>query len=194
MSIGININNAFEVVIKTHENVKKLMDYCINTAKTEGKFPPVTEKFLRWREDNNFWSWSTQSVALLFQDASNGDANDIGWRDGPIYVLFINLYDSHCGEPMVNIAKYEYESIFPWTSSPSHHYIYAQPLFNEKNEVTYTYDEDEIIYTGIITNPASAKRWNGLRKITGFEIPLIEITAENANDKIFGGFDKLKDM
>lgn len=46
MNLGENIFNAFEVVNKTHENVKKLMEFCRVMATERKEFDLMSPKFL----------------------------------------------------------------------------------------------------------------------------------------------------
>ena len=58
-----------------------------------------------------------------------------GWRDGPIYVLEILLYDPdgyyETNEPRVEMAKFEYEDIkhfSPGVSAASYYYLILRIL------------------------------------------------------------------
>ena len=92
MNLGENIFNAFEVVNKTHENVDKLIKYCRTMAEERKEFELMSPKFLRYKSDVDYWGWNVRQMFLLFQDKQD-ELLENGWRDGPIYVLDILLYD-----------------------------------------------------------------------------------------------------
>lgn len=109
MNLGENIFNAFEVVNKTHENVKKLMEFCRVMAIERKEFDLMSPKFLRYKSDSDYWGWNTNQMFLLFQDTQDELLKN-GWRDGPIYVLEILLYEPdgcfETNEPRLEIAKF----------------------------------------------------------------------------------------
>lgn len=187
MNLGKNIHNAFEVVNKTYENVNKLMTYCSEMAVEEGEYVLVSPKFLRWKSDNNYWAWNIRSFILLFQNAEDQELEN-EWRQGPIYVMEINLYDpDYYEQPMINIAKFEYKEIAKWNSgcSPASHYIFYNPLY----ELNYEQDEEGMYRTEVEADYGN--RYWGLQNVIVKEIPLVEINGGNAYEKIFGGFNSL---
>lgn len=192
MNLGENIYNAFDVIVKTYENINKLMNYCKAIASEKGEFVLITPKFLRFKSDNNIYGWAIQSFILLFQSTKD-DPLENDWRDGPVYLMEINLYEPDVyNEPMVNIAKYEYENISSWSEgcSPSNHWIFYQPL----HEGHVDFEQEGNSYFGdVADNEDADKRYWGLRRITGLDMPLTEITNNNAYEKIFGGFRSLMD-
>ncbi|MBA4688119.1 MAG: hypothetical protein H2184_13255 [Candidatus Galacturonibacter soehngenii] len=190
MNSSDNIFNAFEVVNKTHENVNKLMNYCKNIVNEKGGYVLASPKFLRWKSDGNYAGWNTNSFILLFQD-SNDQKLDNEWRDGPVYVLEIDLYNPEAYEkPMVVIAKFQYENIASWTEgcSPANHYIFYDPLYS----FDYNYIKEDFLVAEMEEN--FKQRYWGLNRVVCIEIPLIEITGDNAYDKIFGGFNRMKEI
>lgn len=66
MSLGENIKSAFEVVLKTYENVDKLLRYCDLIAEDYG-YEVVTDKFLRYKSDSNYEGWFINSFIKLYQ-------------------------------------------------------------------------------------------------------------------------------
>jgi hypothetical protein len=192
MNLGENIREAFDIVAKTYENVNKLMEYCRAKASEKGEFVLSTPKFLRWKSDVDVGGWLISSFILLFQNAKD-QLLESNWRNGSVYVLEINLYEpQHITAPIVNIAKFEYVDIESWSEgcSTSDHWVLYHPLYGENVE----FEQDGANYTGYVVNKDDAdKRFWGLRKITGIEVPLTEITNENAYETIFGGFRSLMD-
>lgn len=187
MNLSENIFNAFEVVTRTHENVDKLMDYCKVKAEEQSHYILAAPKHLRWKSDNNYWGWNIRSFILLFQDIHDKELEN-EWRDGPIYVMEINLYNPDAyDEPMINLAKFEYEDISKWTPgcSTANHWIFYDPLYEldyeTRDDGTYVVDVEE----------EYGNRYWGLKHVVGIEMPLVEITGDNASEKIFGGFDSL---
>ncbi|MDR1753431.1 MAG: hypothetical protein LBR74_00800 [Eubacterium sp.] len=193
MNLGTNIFNAFEVVKNTHESINKLMQYCKSMAEEKGEYTLASPKFLRWRSDNNSWGWSISNFILLFQSKKDVELEHNDWRDGPVYVLEINLYDpENYDTPMINIAKYEYNNISAWGNgvSPAEHWRINQPLYSDELD----WKIDGLSYDGHVKDEQSAdSKWWGLRRIVGYSVSLTDITPENAYDVIFGGFDSLVD-
>jgi hypothetical protein len=194
MSLGENIRNAFDVVDQTNENVNKLIEYCKDTARkdTASKkdgFELVYLKPLRW----------TRSYILLFQD-SNDNKLDNNWRDGPVYVLEINLCTdvANSVEPTVKVAKFDYadlKSWGPWAQglSPSDHWVYFQPLYAQSLSIQFEpIEQKDYLYSAKVAED-TGRRYFGLRRITYIDIPLTDITYENAYKKIFDGFRSLRD-
>lgn len=116
-----------------------------------------------------------------------------GWRDGPIYVLEILLYDPdgyyETNEPRVEMAKFEYEDIkhfSPGVSAASYYY-FADPLY----DVDYEEIEDEILVAEM-PEEMTQKYW-GVKRVVCKVSLLVDIDYENAYDVIFGTFKTLKD-
>lgn len=188
MNLGNNIFNAFEVVNKTHENVSKLMDYCKITASEKGEYVLAVPKFLRWKSDGSYLAWNLTSTILLFQYKKDKELES-EWRDGPVYGIEINLYNKDVlDQPMVTLARYDYDDIKSWSPgcSPANHYIFYDPLYY------LDYQEKEDIYITEVNEEFGKKYW-GLRRVKCIMVPLVEITQENAYEKIFGNFNRLRD-
>jgi len=185
MSLGENIHTAFEIVAKTYENVSKLISFCQDEASEESDFILSSPKFLRWKSDNDLGGWLMKSFIQLFQ-SSEDKLLDNQWREGPIYVMEINLNPYTYSEPMVNLAKFLYVDISSWNEgvSPASHWIFHDPLYDGKVE----YDGDDFEYTGTISDEAYSSRHWGLYRVVGVGMPLVEITRENVREKIFDGF------
>ncbi len=187
MNLSKNIFNAFEVVNKTHENVDKLIECCKVAVEEKKEYTLACPKFLRWKSDVSYWAWNLRSLILLFQRAEDQILEN-GWRNGPVYVMEINLYNPDVfDEPMVTLARFEYSNIASWTPncSPADHYIFYDPLYDleyqEIGEESYEVTVDE----------SYGKRYWGLKSVKCSLVPLIQITSENAYEKIFGSFNLL---
>jgi len=190
MNSGENIHNAFEIVAETYENVNKLMSYCQEAAAEKGEFVLSSPKFLRRKSDNEVDGWLVKSFILLFQH-SNDKLLKNQWRNGPIYVLEINLNPHDYDKPTANIAKFVYNNVNSWEEgvSPAHHRIFYDPLYYDIVE----FEGEESAYSGQVSNEVYSDRYWGLQRIVGIVVPLISIMRENAYETIFGGFRSLID-
>ena len=189
-SIGKNIANAFKVVYSTYENVQKLISYLQNQAAENSGYVSCSDKFLRWNSDKNIEAWAYHSFILLFQSKSDAELKN-GWRDGPLYVIDINLYDF--GEATVQTARFDYGDVnsLPNAVSPGDHWRFDD-LLTHYDEGFIEYKEENKKYTGEIKDIEKAdRRYWGLRRVKGQYFPLSDITVENVCEKIFGVFDKL---
>ena len=104
MNSNENIRNAFKVVYKTYENIDKLIKYCKTICEDNG-YVVCSNKFLRWKSDNNFYGWAINNFILLFQDKEDIEIEN-GFRKGPIYSLEIDFNQESL--PTVYLSKYEY--------------------------------------------------------------------------------------
>jgi len=193
MSLGENIFNAFDIVTKTYENVNKLMDFCRAACSEKREFVIASPKFLRYKSDADISGWYIFSFILLFQNAKDQPLEN-NWRNGPVYVLEIGLYNPGVFDPpRVNIAKYEYADISSWSEgcSTASRWMFFKPLYENLLEFKRECSE----YTGQVvdTDSLDDKWYGGLRKVTGFKVPLTDITGENAYKIIFDGFRSLFD-
>ena len=189
MSLGENIHAAFEIVAETYENVSKLMSYCQEKAGDNEEFVLSSPKFLRWKSDNDVRGWLMQSFILLFQNSKDKLLKN-QWRDGPVYVMEINFNPELYNEPMVNIAKFEYDNMSSWSEgvSPAAHDIFYDPLYGNFID----FEGDEFSYSGDVSDEYISRYW-GLRRIVGIGVPIVEVTRESVKDRLFGGFRSLID-
>ena len=190
MNLGENIYNAFDIVIKTQDNVSKFIEYCHKMTKERDEYEPSLKKALFYKPQDVVLGYM-----MLFQHKKD-TLLESGWRDGPIYLLSIYMYvlDVY-KEPMVEVAKCEYADISSWIEgwSQSEFWRLHDPLYLP-GYVEYEMAEDNNFYTGCVVDEQVAdKRFWGLRKISGFSIPLTEITNDNAYEKVFGNFRILAD-
>ena len=191
-STGKNIGKAFEVVYKTYENVQKLLSFLKSQSEEKGEYVCCSEKILCWSSDQSIWGWAYHSFILVFQNAKNTELEN-GWRDGSLYIAEINLVQDD--EPLFNIARFDYADVENWSSDPitkGNHWIFNHPLHDTGKLVSYNVSEDGYDYDGIVVNEEKAdKTYWGIRRVVGTSFPLTDITAENAYEKVFGGFDEL---
>ncbi len=173
---GENILNAVRVITKTHENVDKLLNCCKNLSKQDdSNYELLTEKFLRWKSDNNFYGWMLTSFILLFKRKVENEQT--------IYGIEINL-----DEVELNVVKYIYNDAvdFERYISPASHWIYYYPIHNDTDEFMQIENENYIE-----SKPKDAENKYGLSRVVFKTFSLVEITADNVNEKVFGTFDKL---
>lgn len=192
MNLSENIYKAFEVVNKTHENVEKLIDFCRVMTMEKKEFDLVSPKFLRYKSDSDYRGWNTTRMFLLFQDTQD-ELLENEWRDGPIYVLEILLYDTdwrfETNEPRLEIAKFEYEDIKSWEPGgigAGEQYYFKHPLY----DVDYEEMEDGILVAEM-PKEITQKYW-GVKRVVCKEALLVDVNYENAYDVIFGAFKILK--
>ena len=191
MNLGENIHNAFEVVNKTHENVNNLIEFCKLMVNEKKEFDLMSPKFLRYKSDSDYWGWNTRQLFLLFQDMQD-EVLENGWRDGPIYVLEILLYDPYecfeTNEPRLELAKFEYEDIknLPTGVSPANYYCFTHPLY----DLDYEELEDGTLVADM-PEEFTQRYWDVKRVVCKVEL-LVDVNNENAYDKIFGAFKYLK--
>ncbi|WP_106449555.1 hypothetical protein [Trichococcus alkaliphilus] len=192
-SVEENIRNAFIAVHKTYENVDKLMEYSRTIANEKTNYKTANGKFLRWRSDNEISGWCIDDFILLFQRETDKKLNN-EWRDGPIYVMEIMLSNDKELEqmPTVYLSKFEYEDISSWYKgcSPSNHWRFYHPLRNADNMVIQM-NGVEISQAIPKTKEIADQYYWGVKKVSFVHLPLVEINAENVEEKIFGNFEKL---
>ena len=195
MGLGKNIRDAFEVVTETYENVYKLMDYCrVEARKEDAEFKLASPKILHSQIKNEDSDWCLYNFILVFQNSKDKLLPN-EWRDGPVYVMEINFYPIGNEEPLLTIAKFEYvdgEIKNNWQKGCSQKDFsgFLDPLYDG----TFEYEEKDWGYSRkVIDEKGADSDYWGLRKIAGAKIQLVEITRENASEKIFGGFHSLID-
>ena len=107
---GKNIANAFNVVYKTYENVKKLISFLKSQAEIENSYIKCfSSEFMRWRSDNDIYGWAYSSISLAFQSVDDIEYENSLWREGPIYVVEIDLC-SVDNDAVLHIARFDYDS------------------------------------------------------------------------------------
>lgn len=196
MSSSENIRNAFHVVYKSYENIQKLIDYCKTIGVEKSNYINVVDKFLRYKSDNNLSGWFIHNFIMLFQD-KNDDELDNGWRNGPIYVMEIELYkpESELENieelPCIRLSKFEYDDLQKWEPgcSPSNHWRFYYPL--RRNDIMNIQEDGDYLHITARDQQSSNRYYWGVKKITSKRIPLTAITSDNVEEKVFGTFDNL---
>lgn len=196
MNSAENIRNAFHVVYKSYENIQKLIDYCKTIGQEKSSYVNVVNKTLRYKSDNDISGWFIQNFIMLFQNEKDAEFNN-GWRNGPIYVMEVELYDaedeleSMRELPCVRLSKFEYDTLQDWDSgcSPSNHWRFYYPLRN--NDIMGILKDEDYLYITARDQEASDRYYWGVKKITSKRISLTDITADNVLEMVFGTFDNL---
>lgn len=190
MNLGDNIRNAFEVVLKTYENVDKLIKYCDLIA-VECGYESVTNRFLRYRSDLNYGGWFIDSFIKLYQYKED-NILDNEWKDGPIFVMEINFYDV----PTVYLSKFEYEDIETWVEGVSStlYWGFTKPVGWEGSGFNESAIKDKDGYFISTPTPDIKDKYWSVERVIYTKIDLLEIDSSNVNEKIFGEFDTLRDI
>lgn len=193
MNLGENIHNAVVVIKKTYDSIDKLMDYCRIICEKETNYTTAVSKFLRYKSDNDCGGWMIDDFILLFQNKEDRKLKN-GWRNGPVFVMEINLADEDV--PTVFLSKFEYENINGWNPgcSPTNNWVFYWPL---RREESMDYEELQEYVKGT-PKPSMeekiAKDYRGLKRVVYMNVPLVKITSKNAKDMIFGSFEKLRNI
>ena len=193
MNLADNINNAFDVVVKTYENLDKLMRFCDSIANECNYIPSTENYFLRYKSDANYNGWLITSFIKLFQ-ANEDPELENEWREGPLFGMDIYLV----GPPVIYLAKYEFEKISDWTHSyfsAAAHWLFAQPIYSEGyNFLRENIDKDNKAYFGSCPSSTLKERYWNLERVVYTKIDLTVINADNVKELIFGEFDNLKSL
>lgn len=189
MNLNENIKNAVLVLNNTYESIEKLMKYCDYIA-NEHKYISVTDKFLRYKSDRNVYGWFPKSFIKLYQHDDDKSSFESDWRDGPVYVLEVNLEVSPC----IKLGKFSYENMETWGSkvSPSEHWGFSVPMNQDiEGTIKSTIDITKNITKVLFETEIGEKYWN-LNQVTYSEVSLDLITNESVNDYVFGRFELLR--
>jgi len=197
MNSGNNICNALRVMIKTYENVQKLMNYTKIYALEKTKYYLAVPKFLRRKSDNDITAWLINDFILLFQHNDDSDCEtDNGWKNAPIYVMEIYLGSAESEEgdvPQIYLSKFEYNDLNGWSEgcSPANNWVfYWPPIDEELMDIV----ENEGYSISKPKNEKASKKYWGVNKVTTLEISLMDVTSDNLEQLIFENFDKLRRM
>lgn len=193
MNLAENIRNAFTVVHQTYNNIQRLLEHCKITAEEKDNYVSATDKFLRYKSDNDYSGWYIKDFILLFQRKSDPTLEN-EWRDGPIYVIEIELFSDDTDQPKiptVYLSKFEYSAIESWSKgcSPSNHWRFYYPLRNK--DVMNIVSNNGLTIATPKTKELGERYYWGLTKTTSTSISLIDINAENIQEKVFRNFDEL---
>ena len=195
MSTSENIKNSGLVLLKTYENVNKMMEQCRTSAPTAG-YEKVSDKFLRYKSDSEPYGWLINSFILLFQKKTDEEVN-CGWKNGPVYAVEIVLFDPNDSSklPELRLSKFDYEDIKSWThtSSSADHWGYHNPV-DKSYSRDFNHEEFDWYTISTPKNDRIKNGYWGLLKAITTKCDLIEITSSTLTDKVFGSFDKLSEI
>lgn len=191
MNLSENIESAFSIVRKTYENVYKLMNSCDSISHDCG-YLVSTDKFLRYKSDADYNGWLIDRFVKLYQQDSDRKLKN-GWKNGAIFGMELNFEN----KPTVYLAKYEYDNISSWSEkvSPAAFWVFSDSFYCEDNGfIENALDNNGSYY---VSEPGSEdirnKYW-GIKRIVYTSFDLIQLNSDNISEKIFGEFDKLKDL
>lgn len=179
-SVSTNIQNAFEVVRKTYQNIEKLLAE-LDRQGNELGFEPVLPQFIRWKSDREYNGWLINSFFKLYQkqEATPCDTEN-GWKDDVVYAIEISLE----GEPVLNVCKYSFvnmESVPK--ASVSDHWKFYWPLYDEGNFSDITLENGKT--KSVPIDEKVSEKYLGLQDVVWKEIDLISITSFNIKEVVF---------
>ncbi|WP_241079673.1 hypothetical protein [Natranaerofaba carboxydovora] len=189
----VNIKNAFDVVLKTYENIDKLMRYCDICAYECSYIPSTESHFLRYKSDPDYNGWLITSFIKLYQSTEDEELENY-WQDGPIYGMNIYLLS----EPSIYLAKYEFEDMSAWEHGyfSNRDFWFASPLRPDEygNEFEIEILQNENLY--FVSTPHNDKKhkYLDMKRAVFTYIDMLQVTSENVEELIFNEFDKLKDL
>lgn len=187
------MHNAFRVVLDTFESVDKLIKFC-STNEIKKKYHLPLLRFLRYSSDVDYEGWVYWSFIVLFQRLNDGSINENNWIDAPVYAMEINLDPDTCEkpEPELIITKFEFNNIKEWSSGFTPHFnLFYNPIHeNGAFETTEHEGYDEVLpRKGQEQNISN--QFKTLKRVVRKKHNLVDITNENAYDKIFGTIEEL---
>lgn len=166
------------------------MRYCQAIAEKDTDYYPAVSKFLRYKSDNDCDGWMVTDFFLLYQNKHDKKLEN-GWRNGAIYVMEINLEEEDI--PTVFLSKFEYTDMGSWTSgcSPANYWAFYWPIRIDEMDYEKHTDVSVAIPKKSMEQKIAKDYW-GLKRVVTVEVPLIELTADNVKDKVFGSFERIK--
>lgn len=196
MSLGKNIHNAFIVVFETLKSIEKLMIKCTSEIDGEAYHMPA-DRFMRYSSDLSWEGWIYWSFILLYQRKEDGAVMENGWINAPVYAVEINVDSDTCDEPMVYIAKMNFGDISEWSKgcSPSNHTLFYNAIHavDMYEEIETENGLSRIVAKVGYESKVSSSFW-GFQNAVCSEIKLVDITADNYKDKIFGTIEYLSNQ
>lgn len=188
MSLDKNIENAFEVVRKTYENVEKMMSF-IDEKSIEYGYEPVISRFLRYRSDMSIWGWMCNELIKIYQSEEDSMLPS-EWKDGLIYTVSFDFY----GEPKVVVSAFNFD-IEKWGKgiSPADIWAFSEPLdIDYEERFIHTKMEDNDFWIVKPVNEETTQRYWEFNYAIYREYKISEMTSDNINEKIFREFEKMK--
>ncbi len=193
MNLSENIHNAFSVVFKTFEATQNLIEKCKCEYDKEQYYMP-TEKFLRYHTDSEWQGWIYWSIILLYQRKEDGIKLDNGWIDGPVYAVEINFDAEIYQAPLLNVARFEFSDMEKRVKncSPNKHDIFNKIMYEavegiEKEKI----DDTHYKYTVCENVEDIEESYWGFKSAIVEQYKLVDITADNYKEKIFGSIENL---
>lgn len=191
MSSSENIRKAFEIVVKTYENVDKLMKYC-DVASEDLGYIALHQRFLRYKSDVEPLGWLTSEFIKVYQH-KEGRALDNSFYDGPVYVMEINFDDG----PFIYVSKLEYEDISTWDAKlrPGDYWGFSNPICEDNENFKVGKLEDEgNLFESVPKNQAVKDEYWGFERAVFIKHDLTVVRRGNIQDIIFDTFDKLRSL
>ncbi len=173
--VGVNISNAFDVVLETYENLSKMLSEMDIVGNEEG-FESLTPKYLRWKSDAHPSGWFTRSFIKLYQlkDTPNLKDSEV-FKNGPIFGIEVNFEKKL---PVVILSKYTYDfSSYLWDKAPavSSHWGYYKPIHN--HELFTIVEHEDLLISTPNDNKIRENYWN-LQSVRYKKINLTQIDSK----------------
>ncbi|MCU4768285.1 hypothetical protein [Bacillus toyonensis] len=171
-SVSTNIQNAFEVVRKTYENIEKLLAE-LDRQGNELSFEPVLPQVIRWKSDLDYNGWLINSFFKLYQkqEATPCDTGN-GWKDDVVYAIEISLK----GEPVLNVCKYSFINM---ESVPRA----SVSLYDKGNFSDITLENGKT--KSVPIDDKVSEKYLGIEDVVWKEIDLISIISSNIKKVVF---------
>ena len=195
MNLGENIHNAFQVVFETYKSIEKLIQNCNHEYNREKYYMPA-DRFMRNANSSSWEGFCYWSFILLYQRKEDGPVLENGWINAPVYAVEISVDSDTCEEPMIYIAKMDFNDLTNWGRGCSNG---DHEKFYDAIHAQYYLDEIEKGEGIMEIRPKKmyeekvADTFWGLEKIICSEIKLVDVTKENYKEKIIGEIERLKD-
>lgn len=199
MSSGENIINAINVIYNTYDNLNKFMSHLRLVAERDTLYAPVTDKFLRFKSDKDYYGWMITRFILLFQH-KNDELLTNGWRNGPVYsidIILNNVDANGEGKPIFECAQYEYKSMRELEKiSPAHVGMFTNP----KDMLFRAIPAEPLEHNGIAYIRSSeidediSKQLKGLKYLIFSSGTLTFLTPNNVEKEVFGDFNFMREQ
>jgi len=193
INVGVNIANAFKVVYETYDNVQKMMSFLVGHAEKNG-YICCCDNPLTWstqsKLNSSIYGWAYGRFVLVFRRAKDKMLAESQYEgEGSLFICDVNLgyFDKDVEEEaMVYLARFDYsKSVWP---KPNRLWLYDQPI--HWKEVT-TFENKGKYSFG---TRAGKDDYYSLKHVIKCSVPLIEITREKVEEKIFEEFNLLASL
>jgi hypothetical protein len=187
---GENVNNAFSVIKKTYESVKKMLS-CIDNLADDFQFMTISPKFLRYKSDLDPAGYYITSFIKLYQSKLLPNHSSLETiKNGPVFV--VEVVFAECNTPKVFISKFKFDNINSWDYVPgvSNYDLFYYPVRN-KNECKEIVI-NESFKRKVFSDEKFIENYWGLREVIYTDLDLLEIDTEEAiKEKILARFSEL---